>query len=79
MKATMESTDRIVPVRTGDGRTVRVRVWEGKTERGVPFVAYIAMIQCAVEHDQAELERDLEEHKPPTAETLRAIDARFIL
>jgi hypothetical protein len=42
-------------------------------------VAYIGMIQCATEHRRAEFERDLKEHKPPSGETIRAIDARFIL
>jgi hypothetical protein len=75
----MQSTDRMVTMKSPNGGTYRARVWEGVTESGVPFVAYIGMIQCATEHRRAEFERDLKEHKPPSGETIRAIDARFIL
>lgn len=77
MKATIESTTEIVDV-TQDGR-VKARVWEGKTERGVPFVAYIVFVQSKSADDNAEFVRDLLECKVPTPETLKAIDARMIL
>lgn len=86
----IESTDRIVEIDSvgvncdsqyGSGGSCRTkaRVWEGVTATGVPFVAYIPLIQCAAEHNQVEFERDLQEHKVPDATTIRAIDARFII
>lgn len=74
MKATIESTDKVVVV-----NMARARVWEGVTEAGVPFVAYIAMVQVKNDADNSQFERELEQHKQPSAETVRAIDARFIL
>lgn len=77
MKATIESTTEIVDV-TQDGR-VKARVWEGKTERGIPFVAYIVFVQGKGTDNHAEFARDLLECKVPTPETLKAIDLRMIL
>jgi hypothetical protein len=77
MKATIESTDQIVPVKA-DGREVRCRVWEGKTERGIPFTAYVVLVQVASEQKQDEFEQALKEHKKPSAETRRAIDRRLL-
>lgn len=62
MKATIESTTRIVEL-----SGVRARVWEGKTDKGVPFVCFVAL--CAVDRreDAAEFESDLQQHRAPTA------------
>lgn len=92
MKATITSTDRIVEIdaevanpmqrlaRPGAPIFTRVkaRVWEGTTENGIPFVAYIPLVQCSTSHDQAEFEA-LKEHKAPSAETSKAIDMRFFV
>lgn len=77
MKATITSTDQIVPI-SKDGR-VQARVWEGVTEGGVRFTAYIANIQVLTTDDNAEFERALREHKTPDVATQRAIDMRMII
>lgn len=41
MKATMESTDRIVQIGAG----VPARIWEGTTALGIPFLAFITHIE----------------------------------
>lgn len=75
MNATIESTNAIVEVKPG----VRARVWEGRTEGGVPFTAYIMLCQVLTADDNAEFERDLqEERKAPNDATRRAIDARML-
>ena len=79
MKATITSTYQVVDMKDPRGRTAAARVWEGVTEGGVPFVAYIMMVQVATNLDQPEFERSLKEHSAPSADTVRAIDARFIL
>ena len=93
MKAKIESTDRIVEINSVDTQcnsqygsggscTTMARVWEGTTENGVVFVAYIPLVQCLAANDQAEFVRDLMEHKKPDTDTenaVRAMDARFIL
>lgn len=85
MKATMESTDRIVGVdvmtATDPPQKARIsaRVWEGKTQAGVAFVAYIPLVQVDREADNVEFARALKEHKQPDAATERAIDLRFFI
>ncbi|AXK79975.1 hypothetical protein DW352_05245 [Pseudolabrys taiwanensis] len=81
MKATIQSTDRVVSISdpTCACATLQARVWEGVTESGVPFVAYITIVQVHRKEDNTEFERELQEHKAPDASTLRAIDSRFVL
>lgn len=76
MKAKITSTDAIVHYRNDNNMC---RVWEGVTEAGVPFVAYIALCQVSRNADNSEFERELMEHKTPDAATVRAIDARMII
>jgi hypothetical protein len=44
MRVTLESTSKIVTLATPDG-SVPVRVWEGRTDRGVDVVAYVSEIR----------------------------------
>ena len=60
MKATIESTNMLTSL---DG--VPVRVWEGITENGVIFKAFIHRIAVSQYGDSAELERELKEELPP--------------
>ena len=76
MKAQITSTDRIVVDKSS---TIKARVWEGVTEAGVPFTAYITLVQVAKNADNSVFERELTEHKAPEAATIRAIDARFVI
>jgi hypothetical protein len=77
MKATITSTDRIVSA--DKAGTVKARVWEGVSEAGVPFTAYVTFVQVHRDADNSQFERELSEHKPPEAATVRAIDARFVI
>ena len=83
MKATIESTDTIVdsvPIYgTRERADVLARVWEGVTEDGVEFIAYILTLQVRSDADNSAFERELIEHKRPSAETQRAIDLRHVL
>lgn len=79
MKATIVSTDRIVDIDAiGHPGKTKARVWEGQTAGGVPFVAYIPLVQVRSDADNSQFETELSEHKPPEPATMRAIDARFI-
>jgi len=80
MKATISSTDKIVTIKAVgfEGQT-KARGWEGITEGGVPFTAYIPVVQVARQADNSQFESELSEHVQPSSETLRAIDARMIL
>ena len=80
MKATITSTDAIVDIKAiGHPGQTKARVWEGITEGGVAFTAYIPMVQAATEADNSVFERELQEHRQPSPDTRRAIDARMIL
>jgi hypothetical protein len=81
LKATIVSTDRIVDSVPAPGgpRSVPARVWEGVTEGGVKFIAYITAVQVAKGESNLVFERELTEHKRPTPFTERAIDMRHIL
>lgn len=79
MKASIESTTEVVTITDIKGNRCLARVWEGKTEAGVPFVAYITTVQVHKSHDGSQFARELQEHKQPNADTRRAIDLRFII
>ena len=78
MKAHITSTDQIVEMKDPKGRPYMARVWEGLSDSGVEFTAYIPMVQVARNADNSVFERELQEHKPPTADTMRAIDMRMV-
>jgi hypothetical protein len=80
MKATITSTDRIVEVSDPSGRRASARVWEGVTEGGVQFTAYVTQTQVrAGEGREAEFNRDLVRSGPPSVETRKAIDHRYVV
>lgn len=80
MKANITSPNKIVTIAAiGFGGQTKARVWEGVTEGGVPFTAYIPVVQVARQADNSQFERELSEHVQPSPETMRAIDARMIL
>ena len=80
MKASITSTDQIVDIKAvGHDGLTKARVWEGVTEEGVRFTAYIPQVQVARPEDNRQFERELSEHKTPESWTLRAIDARMVI
>jgi len=54
MKATIESTDQLVTI---DG--VSCRAWNGTTEGGASFTAFIALLKVPNGQDQSQFEREL--------------------
>lgn len=80
MKATIESTDRMVEISDPSGRRAAARVWEGVTDAGVEFTAYITQIQVRPgAHREAEFNRDLARSGAPSAETVEAIALRYLV
>lgn len=79
MKASIESTTEVVTMRDINGREFTARVWAGLTELGIPFTAYIPVVQVLRSQDNSQFERELQQHAEPDAATTRAIDLRFIL
>lgn len=79
MKASIESTTTVCEMKDRQGRPFVCRVWQGTSEGGIPFTAYIPVVQVARDEDNSEFERELLEHAPPTAATQRAIDLRMVI
>jgi hypothetical protein len=77
MTVTLESTTKIVEL-TLNGQTVPARVWEGRTANGVACHAYITRIAVAPDLDPTEFEKDLRQHRTPSAD-VAAIPLRLVL
>lgn len=78
MRATVTSTQRHRQMKDAIGRPFIAQVWEGVTDAGVPFTAYIAIAQVHKDADNSKFVADLTESVPPRPETQRAIDMRFV-
>lgn len=73
MQVQLESTDKIVTL-----NGVPARIWEGHTAAGVPCHAYVTRIAVSESVDASEFERELQYHRPPSAE-IQAIPLRLVL
>jgi len=73
MQISLQNTSKIVHI-----NDVPARVWEGETESGIKVHAFITRIMVNKDDDAAEFEKELEETKAPTPETM-AIPLRMIL
>jgi hypothetical protein len=83
MRITIESTSRIVEIETPTGK-IPARLWEGRTDSGVPVECLVTRIAAHKSADLAQFEAELQEQPPPRFResafgTGRAIDLRFIL
>lgn len=74
MKVTMQSTDLI-----GEVAGVPARIWEGETEGGVPFIAFVTRVMVHKDHPQSEFEAELRESPPPSSATVHAIPLRMVI
>jgi hypothetical protein len=61
VKVELESTDQLVVV-----SGVSCRVWQGKTAKGVPVHAFVALIRVRDDQDVSEFEAELTEQRKPT-------------
>ena len=75
MKVTLEPTTRIVVI--ADGPVARV--WEGTTDAGVAVTCIVVRIAARRSDDNAALERELVEQRPPSADSIAAWPARLVL
>lgn len=82
MKITIETTSKIVQLKTADG-TVPARIWEGKTERGTPVHCFVTRICPSIpepvpEEIVSEFAKDLAEQAAPSA-AVQGIPFRFFI
>lgn len=73
MRITAESTEKIVHV-----NGVLARVWEATTADGVECYLFVTRVAVKRDADNAQFERELIEHKPPSVEAAD-FPARMIL
>ncbi len=73
MKITLESTTKIVEL-----NGIPARIWEGKTESGIPVHSFITRIAVSNEHDQSQFDNELKECTIPSAD-VQCYPARLIL
>ena len=77
MKITIENTTKIVNL---DG--VQARVWEGKSESGIPVICFITRIAVpegeGVDVDHSEFRRELSEQRTPSPD-VEILPFRLIL
>lgn len=80
MKITLESTDRIVQLKSSThGGTVPGRVWQGKTESGIQLFVVITSLAVERTQDQSEFQAAFQEHTAPEAGAIQAFPLRFII
>jgi hypothetical protein len=77
MKAIIESTSKVIELQIPTPST-KVRIWEGFTEHGVKFHAYIVRVVVAPDQDSSQFDKELTETRAPSAE-VAAIPLRMIL
>jgi hypothetical protein len=75
VKITVESTSKIV-----EFNGIQCRVWEGRTERGVPMVAFIARVAVERDQDAGQFEAELRETpQPKPSEDVAAFPFRMLI
>lgn len=77
MKVILESTDKIVQL-TLNGQTLPARIWEGTIAHGIACHAYITRIAVSKDLDTSQFERELQEHRAPSA-VIELIPLRLVL
>ena len=75
MEVHLVSTSKIVML-VIDGVDVPARLWEGRTESGIPVDAYITRISASLSADLSQFEAELEATRAPSA---AGIPLRLIL
>lgn len=78
MKISIESTSRMVEIRNGrSGHFCEGRIWEGKTESGIPIQCVIVRVATPALERQEEFIAELRERKAPEQE--QAFPLRMVL
>lgn len=74
MIITVESTTKTVTI-----NGVPARVWEGRTESGIPVHCFITRIAVARTEDASQFERELQACRPVSAQLDAAYPSRLVL
>lgn len=74
MKITIENTSQIIKV-----NGLPCRIWEGETETGIKVHCVITRIAVHKDDDTEMFEKELQQVKAPSAETLSIFPANMII
>ena len=74
MKITIESTTKIVQL-----NGIPARIWDGKTESGIPIHAFITRIAVDRNEDCSQFEAELKECRAPENADIEAYPLRLVL
>lgn len=78
MKITIESTDKMIEIRNGrSGHFCQGRLWEGKTESGIPIQCVIIRVATPGQENQEQFVKELRECRPPEQE--QAFSLRLVI
>ena len=77
MKITIESTEQMHELLV-DRAKVPARLWQGKTESGIPVHCFVTLIAAPQSEDLGQFERELRAHAPPR-EAFKSIPFRMVL
>jgi hypothetical protein len=78
MKITIESTSEITSLVTLSGE-IPARVWEGKTDSGIPVYCLVTRIAVKADADCSQFERELKEQAAPSSDAIRTFPLHLIL
>jgi hypothetical protein len=70
MTITIHNTTKVLTLKTEDGGSVKARVWEGITEKGVKVACLMTRIAVHNDDDASQFERELTEVTPPSSEII---------
>jgi hypothetical protein len=76
MKVTLDSTTHIVDINNGQ---LQARLWEGKTDGGIPVAALVIRIGVHVDADQSQFEHELKKQLPPATFGAEVFPLRMFL
>lgn len=74
MKLTIESTTRVITV-----NGVPARVWEGKSEDGIPVYCAITRVAVPEGADQSQFQRELVQHKLPSDAAVHCFPLKMVI
>ncbi len=80
MTITIENTTRTVQVHTSlQWYGVQARIWEGRTESGIPVICAVISVAVADTERQVEFEKELTATRPPSTAACVAFPMRMVL
>ena len=78
MKLIIGSTSKVVEFEL-NGAKVPARIWEGETASGIKVHCFVTRVAVHKDLDASQFERELQEHRAPSAEIANVYPLRMVL